>query len=319
MEVSVQPPSRRAFLAAVPVLVAAAASPARAQQRVAVRVGSSPNDPYAEAYYAQELGLFAKAGLDVTMVPMANGAAAAAGVASGALDVGISNPVELGTAITHGLPFGFFAGGGLYTSESPLPVLCVAKDSPIANVKDLAGKTIAVNGLKDLGEVGIKGFLVQNGVDVKNLQFVELRFSEIGAALARGTIAAGLLTEPALTAAKDAGQVRVIGNVYDSIGKRFYISGWFSTATWYKAHRDLATTYTNVMYETARWANTHHNESADILSKYSKIGTQITRRMTRCQYAESLNPDGMQSALDLAARFDITSRRVMASELMAKA
>jgi NitT/TauT family transport system substrate-binding protein len=310
--------TRSTFLAGVPALAAASTLPVRAAGTT-LTIGTAPNDPYAQAYYALDMGFFKQAGLDVSIVTMDGGAAIAAGVASGALDIGVSNPVQLATAVAHGLPVVYFAGGGMYTSENPLPVLCVAKDSPITNLKQLENKSIAVNSLKDLGEVGIKAFLVKGNVDLSTLQFVELRFSEMATALARGTIAAGLISEPALTAAKDAGTIRVLGNVYDSIGKRFYISGWFSMANWHAANRDVAARYARVMYDTARWANSHQQDSADILSRYSKVSTQTTRHMSRCLYADALNVSWLQPQLDLAAKFGVTTRRVMAAELVAKA
>jgi NitT/TauT family transport system substrate-binding protein len=309
--------TRSSLLAAIPAIAAATALPVRAAGTT-LTIGTAPNDPYAQAYYAADMGFFKQAGLDVSIVTMDGGAAIAAGVASGALDIGVSNPVQLATAVTHGLPFVYFAGGGMYTAETPLPVLCVAKDSPITNAKQLEGKSIAVNSLKDLGEVGIKAFLSKSNVDLSTLQFVELRFSEMATALSRGTIAAGLISEPALTAAKDSGAVRVLADVYDSIGKRFYISGWFSMANWHDANRDVAARYARVMYDTARWANTHQPDSADILSRYSKVSTQTTRHMSRCLYAEALNVSWLQPQLDLAAKFGVTTRRVMAAELVAK-
>jgi NitT/TauT family transport system substrate-binding protein len=309
--------TRLRFLAALPALGALTTVPVRAAG-TALTVGTAPNDPYAQAYYAADMGFFKQAGLDVSIVTMDGGAAIAAGVASGALDIGVSNPVQLATAVTHGLPFVYFAGGGLYTAETPLPVLCVAKDSALTSPRQLEGKSIAVNSLKDLGEVGIKAYLAKANVDVSTLQFVEMRFSEMAAALSRGTIAAGLISEPSLTAAKESGAVRVLADVYDSIGKRFYISGWFSTASWLGANHDVAQRFTRVMYDTARWANSHQSDSADILSRYSKVSTETTHRMTRCLHADALNAAWLQPQLDLAAKFGVTSRRVLAAELMPK-
>lgn len=310
--------SRAAFLVALPVASTVLGLPARAAS-TALRVGATANDTYAEAYYAQDMGFFTKAGLDVTITTLRSGSAVAAGIASGALDVGVSNPVQLASAITHGLPFVYFAGGSFYNSDAPTTVLCVAKDSPLKTVKELEGKTIALNALEDISALGAQGYLTEHGADVSKVQFTEIAFSEMGPAVRAGTVAAALISEPSLTAAKDAGYVRPFADVFDAIAKRFYISGWFTISSWYKGHVALAQRYASVMYQTARWANAHQSESADILAKYSKIEVSVAHRMTRATFDTSLNPAYLRPPLELAARAKLTSRLVTTAELIATA
>src|SRR5258708_36974156 len=109
------PATRSTFLAMLPMLAlcarsASAQTPAAAQLQ-ALRVGATANDTYAEAYYAADMGFFTKAGLAVELTTFPNGAAISAGIAAGALDIGVSNPVQLANAIVHGVPFVFIAGG----------------------------------------------------------------------------------------------------------------------------------------------------------------------------------------------------------------
>ncbi len=101
-------------------------------------------------------------------------------VASGALDVGISNPVQLGNAISHGIPFVFLAGAGAYSTSLPTTVLCVAKDGPIHAPKDFAGQTIAVSALKDLTDLAQQQYLEKNGVESGSVKTIELPFAEMG-------------------------------------------------------------------------------------------------------------------------------------------
>jgi NitT/TauT family transport system substrate-binding protein len=309
--------NRGAFLAVLPLASVAASLPARAA--TPLRVGATANDTYAQAYYAQDMGFFTKAGLDVTITTLRSGSDVAAGIASGALDLGVSNPVQLANAITHGVPFVYFAGGAFYNSDVPTTVLCVAKDSPLRTVKDLEGKTIALNALKDISALGAQGYLADHGADVSKVQFIEIAFSEMGPALQKGTIAAALISEPSLTAAKDAGQVRPFADVFDAIAKRFYISGWFTVSGWYKSHVAPAQQYAAVMYETARWANAHASESAAILEKYSKISPEVANRMARATFDTALNPDYLRPPLQLAARAKLTDRLVTAAEMIATA
>src|ERR1019366_635556 len=141
--------NRSVFLMALPMM-ALAARAANAQTTASpLRIGATANDTYAEAYYAQDMGFFTKAGLVVELTTFPNGAAISAGVASGALDIGVSNPVQLANAIVHGVPLVYVAGGALNSTAAPTALLCVAANSTIKDAHDLVGKTIAVSALKD--------------------------------------------------------------------------------------------------------------------------------------------------------------------------
>lgn len=311
-------PSRSRFLTALPALYAATALPARAQSATAsVRVGATANDTYAEAYYAQDMGFFTKAGLAVEITTFTNGAAVSAAIAAGALDVGISNPVQLGNAVGRGIPFVYIAGGGLYSTTAPTTVLCVAKDSPIRNPKDFVNQTIAVSALKDVTDLGRSAYLEKNGVDPTSVKTIELPFAEMGPALARGTIAGAVISEPSLTAGVSSDQTRVFAKCFDAIAPRFLISGWFTTKDWYAKNAAVAKRYVAAMYETAAWANVNHEQSGQILAKYSKINAETARAMTRSTYAVTLNPQLIDPMLVLAMKAKITDRLVTATEMIA--
>ena len=60
-----------------------------------------------------------------------------------------------------------------------------------------------------------------------------------------------------------------------------------------------------VIYETARWANTHHTETAAVLAKYAKVDPDTVNTMIRTQYAESLRMTDLQPTLDAAVKFGV--------------
>jgi NitT/TauT family transport system substrate-binding protein len=307
---------RRTFLAASSAaLTAAAFGTGSAQSRYRVRIGATANDSFAEAYYAQDLGYFARAGIDAEITTFANGAQVSTGVASGALDVGISSVITLANATIRGLPFVYIAGGGMYTASAPTIVLCVAKDALITGARDLEGKTVSVSGIKDITHLAVVTWLARGGADPSKVNIIEMPFSQVSAALKRGTIAAGIISEPSLAAALD--DVRVLAKPFELIGKRLMIGGWFATADWEKNNLAAARAFAAVMYETARWANANHDKSAIILQKYTKIDDLTVRRMVRVAYAESLAADMIDPTLDLAAQAKFTERRVHASEMIA--
>ncbi len=76
----------------------------RAQEKPTIRIGTIPTEIAAAVYYARELGYFTKAGYEVVITPISNGAAVSSAVLAGAIDVGFSNPVSLNIAHDRGLP-----------------------------------------------------------------------------------------------------------------------------------------------------------------------------------------------------------------------
>jgi len=309
---------RAAFLAALPLVPALAASGrALAQSAPVVRIGATANDTYAEAYYAQDKGFFTAAGLTVELTTFTNGAAVSAAVAGGALDIGISNPVQIANAVDHGIPFVFFAGGALYATAAPTTVLCVAADGKIAAPKDFAGQTIAISALKDITDLAKSVYLQKNGVDPESVKSIELPFAEMGPALARGTVAGAVISEPSLTSAVASGNARVFAKVFDAFAPRFLISGWFTTKDFAAKNGPLVKRVAAVLYQTARWANADKDESAKLLAAHSKVSAETAAKMTRCVYAETITPALIDPLLTVAYKAKLTDRLISGAELIA--
>ncbi|WP_083694545.1 ABC transporter substrate-binding protein [Chlorobium sp. KB01] len=90
-------------------------------------------------YVAQELGIFKKHKLDVSIVPVADLAAARDLVVSGQADVFWSCPTVAIAAIANGAPIKIIS----QVKKPCTSVLLVPKDSPITRLSDLKGKNIA--------------------------------------------------------------------------------------------------------------------------------------------------------------------------------
>ncbi len=303
---------KRLILTAL-ALVALSAIPARAADPI--RIGATGNDTAAEVYYADELGFFKKRGLEVQIQNLRNGAAQAAAIAGGALDIGEQNIISMSHAHERGLTFKYIAPAADYVSSSSTTSLVIGKSSTIKSGKDLEGKTVAVNALGDLTQIGASAWIDKHGGDATKVKFIEMVPAEIGAALARGTIEAGVIPEPALTAAEDAGQVKLLGQPYDSLGERFLINGWFANGDWIKKNPETVKKFADAIYEAAKWANTHRAESAKIFAKHSKADSTVIARMRRATYGEKFDGKALQAVLDEAVRYKGITKSFPATEL----
>lgn len=286
---------------------------AQAQSTTTIRIATTPIDLGAEALYAADLGFFKKAGLDVELNLLASGSTVAASVAGGSIDIGQSNIVALATAHAAGLPFVIVAPAGYYTSAGPTTELVTAANSTITNAKDLDGKIIAVTALKDLNWVSIQSWLTRGGADLASIKYAEVQQPTACNMVTSGRAAAAIVSEPYLSFALRDGGCRVLAPTHDAIAKQFLVGAWFSTAAWAQSHTDAIRRFRAVMIETARWAATHHAESARILEKYTHLAAPP--EMKRVPFAERAEAAQIQPVLDAAAKFGVIAP-MPASELL---
>jgi NitT/TauT family transport system substrate-binding protein len=179
----------------------------------------------------------------------------------------------------------------------------VPKDSPAKTAKDLNGKTIGVNGLKNIAEYAPALWMDKNGGDSSTVKFIEISPGETPAALEQHRIDAANLAEPQITQAKASS--RIFAKTYDALGDGWMIAGYFTMRPWADAHPDLVRKFQAAIRETAVWANANPDKSADILAKIAKLEPAIVRASVRAKFGESLSAAAIQPTIDLAARYKL--------------
>ena len=94
-----------------------------------------------------------------------------------------------------------------------------------------------------------------NNVPRDTMKFVELKFSEMGLALERGTVQAAMMIAPAKSEALRAGLVREFADTYLSIDPEFGPLAWVASKSWLEKNPDTAKSLVKGLYATAKWAN----------------------------------------------------------------
>ncbi len=290
-----------AFAAALPRIALA--------QPIPLKVGIGMIDTHAQGYYAQELGLFKNAGLNVELHQLQFGAVIAAAVAGGELQAGSSNLLSLAAGHARGIPFVVIAPGAAYDSTSVTEKLVTARDSPIHTIADLNGKVIGGISVGGLEQLAVSAYVDKNGGDSSTLKFLQVQPSVMVAALQQGRIAACDLPEPELSAEADA--IRVLGNTFDGIAPSFLESGWFTTRGWLEKNKDAAKRFAGAVVAAGQWAMANPEAAAQIVYKYVKVKNE----RVRTRYGTKLDAASAQRVFDLATRYKLLTA-VQASDLM---
>ena len=293
-------------------LVTAAVPPVAAQTPTLLHVATGGKETDAEVFYAQDLGYFTKAGLNVDISVMQNGAAIGSAVASGSLQIGSSSTLIIANAQAKGLPFVFIAPGGQYNDATPSTVLVVPANSPIQTAKDLTGKTIAVLALRGIDQSSAEKWIDDNGGTSSSVKFVEVTPAEMPAALERGTVDAAQLAEPFLGASQKS--VRTLGKAYGAVAKSWLIAGWFATTDWIAKNPDTARKFADVMRQSADWANANPVKAAAILSKYSKASIDHIHTT----YGRTLDPALIAPVIDIGVKYKILPKAIPPTDLIGK-
>jgi NitT/TauT family transport system substrate-binding protein len=294
-----------------PRIAAAQAAPAGE-----IRIGAPASDSFAIAFFANDGGFYQRAGLDVSVTVFPGSGPVTAAVASGALDVGLTDLVQLGNAFNRGVPISAIAGGGLYTPQDSTTELCVGKNSPIRTAKDFEGQTIGVITLASISAVALRAWLAQHGADAQKVKLVEMPFAEMAPAIARGAVAGAYLAEPVMS--QVLRDLRIVASPYDAIAGHFLISLWFSNRDWIANNRDTERKLVRAIGEASRWANAHRDLTLPMLVKYAKLDPDKTAGMRRARFDPSLDPRLLQPVLDIAAAYHAIEKPVPAESVIAK-
>lgn len=282
-----------------------------------INVGAFPVDNVGPLYYAQSLGYFRDAGLDVRITPMGgNPAATVAAAIGGTLDIGIGNVVTIAQTQLSGFDVKFIAPGAIVSDNTLTDVILVTNDSPIRTAADLSGKTVGLFGLKSLQQIAFMSWVDQHHGSSKAITYVEIPLPEMVAALSAHRVDAVLLTEPFVVLGKSV--TRSLGSEFAGFAPHFMLLGYVATQTWLRGHAAEAQAFVSAIRRASVWGNAHRAESGSILAGASKLDPGTVAGMARSTYGLDLTPSLLQPVIDGAMRYGMLSAPVTASQMIWK-
>jgi NitT/TauT family transport system substrate-binding protein len=308
---------RPAFLRAGAATAAAMFVPRVARTDDAtITMGALTFDPAAEPYFAQDGGFFKKHGLNVDIQPFTSGVAALAALFGGSIDIAISDAVGAAAAHSRGLPVTYLAPACVFTQAAPASFLVVLASSPVKTAKDLNGKSIATNGLKNIVQIPTSAWIDNNGGDSKSVKFIELPVPQMAGAVEEGRLDAAIMSEPFITSAQGGNKFRVISIADNNVAPAFLYGGWASTIDWAEKNPDVVKRFVIAMNETAKWSNANHALTAPILTKISKVPLELTMKMNRVYFGEKFILAQYQPVIDACAKYGAIAKSFPAAELI---
>jgi NitT/TauT family transport system substrate-binding protein len=235
-----------------------------------ITVGVIPIVDTAPIWLGVEKGFFSEVGLDVTVQPTTGGAASVPGVVAGSYDFAFGNYVSGMVANDQGLNLRYVANGNSTAGSPDFGAVVVNADSDITRPADLAGKTVSVNNLQNIGDTTIRTVVDDDGGDSSAIKFVEVAFPDAEAALVNHQVDAAWILAPFLDSAVANG-ARVITYNFSDFDPGLDIAGYFTTADTVANKPGLVKAFQAAMDKSLEYADSHPDEVKQIVTTYTKM------------------------------------------------
>ena len=259
-----------ATLAALVVLgITAASAPgaARTVKLTTVTVDTLPISNGLPLDLGIQKGFFERHGIEIKKNVLQSGNDIILAMANKNGDIGYVGYVPMFIARTQGIPFTLVAASeveGTSDADNWQNIL-VKGSSSIRTPADLAGKTIAVNALKGVGEVIIKAALKKRGVDPNSVRLLALPFPSMRAALNNGQVDAIWTPEPFVSQAINIDGARIVMAPGPVLHNYFPNGGYGALQDWVKKNPTLAKGFRTAINQSLTYAQNHPDEIRALL------------------------------------------------------
>ena len=282
-----------------------------------VKVGVLPISNVAPLYLGIEKGFFREEGLEIEPAPAQSGNEIVTAMVSGDLQFAFLGYVPAASGRSQGLPLKLIANAdnGAETAEEEWTQLMVPEDSPIRDVKDLEGKTIAVNALKGVGEVVIKAALEKRGVDPNSIKLLEVPFPEMPAALERKRVDVIWAPEPFLTSVLGAGG-REIEAPLTTLGELFPNGTYATTEQFLGENADAVERFARAMNKSSEYATENPDEARATIPQFTQIPADVAQKIRLPKWPTEIDREQLQQLLDYAVKYKVIEQAPPLDELI---
>ncbi|MFE7439819.1 ABC transporter substrate-binding protein [Streptomyces chartreusis] len=265
-----------------------------------VKLGLIPIVDVAPLYLGQKKGFFEKQGLKLEFTSAQGGAAIVPGVASGQFQFGFSNVTSLMVAQSNGVPVKAVANGIASTGVrgKDFNGLMVKKDSPVKSAKELEGKKVAINTLKNINETAVRQAVREAGGDPDEVELVEMAFDQMPAALDQGQIDAACVVEPATATIRSQGGREIASPLID-VAPELTVAMYFTSTQYAQQHPDVVKKFQDATAESLAYAEAHPDEARQIVTTYTKIPASVLEQVVLPKWPAEANRPSIEALMKL--------------------
>jgi ABC-type nitrate/sulfonate/bicarbonate transport system substrate-binding protein len=221
--------------------LAAAILPASAQ--TSLKVAGLRTIALLPVQHALKQGYFKREGLDVEIITVGAGPAVISAVTSGSAQIGYTASVPVLFARAQNQPVRIFDAFTYETAKEggQWTWLVANEKSGIKSVKDLAGKTLAMNAMGAVCELQFREHMAKAGIAFESAKKIVVPFPQMQAALQLGNADAACVVEPFRTNMKVSPEIKattLAAGILADQSQRYTLDVLFAREDWGQANMD---------------------------------------------------------------------------------
>lgn len=272
-------------------------------------LGIPPVGDSLPVYQAIDKGYFEEEGLEIELVPAANGATTINALVSQSTDLALVSYPSLISAYASDVPV-TVAATAISGTDDYKAGLYVLADSDIEEPADMIGKTMATPSLGSVGDIWFRGVLIDEGLDYQGVKYVEIPQANMATALKGGDVDGAFMTEPTLSAASKEIDIRAIG--YQN-GPQ----GLFATSE--KTLADNPDAITGFRAALAKAVSDidadPHGVAEAAMPAHTEMDAETAAQMNLPDYITEWDGEGVQRVIDLMVQVGLLDEGFDANEL----
>jgi len=296
----------------------APSSPGGALEKADINVGVLPIVDVAPVYIADDQGLFSAAGLTVSTEVMQGGAAAIPALQGGDLDIAFGAWPSFLIANQNGIDLVAVADG-VSATEGFTQFLAAAGSDLEGNPAGMAGQSVALNTLGNLGELSLRFALRNAGLEFSDVTPVEINFPDMGAALDNDSVQVIWAVEPGVTGNKtNLGAVTVVDSYVGDM-EGFPVAGYFTTKEFAEQNPNTVAAFASAVQSAADMANSDPTVVQSIVQDYANLPEALATALHYPEYHGVLDAATLQRVYDFMQQFDMIQPGLDVSSLVLSA
>jgi NitT/TauT family transport system substrate-binding protein len=273
-----------------------------------VKVQDTAGVPSAFLEYGVQKGYFKQQKLNVKVKPSQGGATVVPAVLSGSVDIGGSNLVSVMLAKSKNIPVKVIAPGTFVQRKHDFSAIIVKGNSPIHSPKDLEGKTLAINTLKNVAELTAKASLAKQGVDVSKVKLTEVDFPDMIGAVNKGRVDAAFPIEPFVSLSQKAGD-RIIERPYLGTRPGLQIGCYFTSQKYLSQNGDVVKRFQKGVAATAASIAKDPKAFRNFLPKGSSIPPAAAQKVVLPDWKAKSDPASVALTAQLMQQYGLVKTK----------